>query len=90
MYIDYKATVWFRIPIKDDSKETFDKCIDMLTAGHTPNELYDEMDEELGGCEILYDTEEFLYPEDNDDQCTIEAYVDDKKVWDNYLNVNAI
>ena len=88
MYVDYKATIWFRIPV--DNKEVLDKCIDMLMAGHLPSALYDELDNDLGSCDVMYETEEFLHPEDNGDQPTIEVYEDDKKIWDNYLNTSGI
>lgn len=86
-YLDYKATVWFRIPIRD--KETLNKVKQKIEKGMLPSELYNDLDteRELGQCEILYDTEEFISPSENDGQSTIEIYSDGDKntqmIWDN-------
>lgn len=86
-YLDYKATIWFRIPIRD--KETLNKVKQKIEKGILPSELYNDLDteHELGQCEPLYDTEEFITPNENDGQSTIEIYSDGDKntqmVWDN-------
>jgi len=64
-YIDYKATVWFRIPIK---KEDLELITNKLVSGETPADLYNDENLELGQCEPLYDTEEFILPIENDNQ----------------------
>jgi len=85
-YLDYKATVWFRIPI--GSKELMEKVLKALAENETPMGLYDnDVRDELGACEILYDTEEFINPNENDGHSTIEVYVNGDKdiemIWDN-------
>ncbi len=89
MHIDYKATIWFRIPI--EQREILDQCIDILSNGGTINDIYDQIDEnDIGPCEILYDTEELLSPEENQDNHTIEVHVEKENtmdtniVWDNF------
>lgn len=79
-YIDYKATVWFRIPVK---KEDLELITNKLVNGATPTELYDDIDLELGQCEPLYDTEEFISPNENGSQNTIEIFSDTQLIWYN-------
>ncbi len=79
-YIDQKATVWFRIPVK---KEDLELVTNKLVNGTTPAELYDDIDLELGQCEPLYDTEEFISPNENDSQNTIEIFSDTQLIWYN-------
>ena len=87
-YLDYKATIWFRIPIQ--SEEVLQKVKQKIEEGLLPSELYNELDteHELGQCELLYDTEEFISPNENDGQSTIELYSgsdngNQKCIWDN-------
>ena len=86
-YLDYKATIWFRIPIQN--KETLEKVKEKIQQGMLPSELYNDLDteHELGTCELLYDTEEFISPNENDGQSTIEIYENGDKdvqiIWDN-------
>jgi hypothetical protein len=86
-YLDYKATIWFRIPIW--SEEALFKVKQKLKEGLTPADLYDLLDSdiEIGQCEPLYDTEEFLKPIENGNQPTIEIYKGDgsdvEMIWDN-------
>lgn len=71
-YIDYKATVWFRIPVENE--KLLPEIITKLEQGMLPAELYNDGDEKILPCEILYDTEEFINPNENDGQSTIEVY----------------
>jgi len=91
MYLDYKATIWFRIPI--ESKQALETIVKRLSNGELPSDLYnyENSDEDLEQCEPLYDTEKFISPNENDGQSTIEVY-DFKKInnctqpiiiWDN-------
>jgi len=82
-YLDYKTTIWHRIPI--ENKETQQEIIKMIEAGSLPTEIYDTFDvgEQIGFCEVLYETEEFIRPEENDNQSTIEIQENGKTVWDN-------
>jgi hypothetical protein len=79
-YIDYKATVWFRIPIK---KKDLELITNKLINGKTPADLYNDVDLELGQCEPLYDTEEFILPFKNDSQSTIEIFSNNQFIWHN-------
>lgn len=88
-YLDYKATVWFRIPV--NSKEDLELVKNKLANGGIPSDLYNDEILEVGECEILYDTEEFILPIENDNQSTIELYEIQKinnctqpiMIWDN-------
>jgi hypothetical protein len=73
IYLAYKATVWFKIPIK--SEESLDSIIKKIEQGIHPSELYDDsdIDSDIGECELLYDSEEILTPEQNSGQPTIEV-----------------
>jgi hypothetical protein len=84
-YLDYKATVWFRIPIK--SKEYLEKVKNMIESGDSPSDLYNDLDieHEIGECEVLFETEEFINPEENQNQSTIEIYEDGKLIWRNSI-----
>lgn len=79
-YIDYKATIWFRIPVE---KEDLELIANKLTNGETPTDLYNDENLKLGQCELLYDTEEFILPNENDNQNTIEIYSDTQLIWYN-------
>lgn len=84
MHISYKATIWFNIDINDET--TLQKAKELLEQGLLPAELYDELYDELGSAEILYDTEESLSPKENNNQATVEIF-DSKgnKIWDNSI-----
>lgn len=82
IYLDYKATVWFRIPIY--SKESLEEIKELLNKGFTPGELYDlDLEGKIGQCEPLYDTEEFIHPEENADFPTVEIFKDTEVIWNN-------
>lgn len=88
MYLDYKATIWFRIPI--ESEDDLEKIKKKMESGELPSELYNDPDLKIGQCEPLYDTEEFISPNENDGQSTIEIFNDPVNtfsptnlVWDN-------
>lgn len=83
-YLDYKATVWYRIPIKD--KKHIPKVIEKLNEGDTPSDIFDHLLE--WGDNSLYsedveNSEEFITPLENNDQPTIEIYKDNKLIWQN-------
>ncbi len=87
-YLDYKATIWFRIPIQ--TEEALEKVKEKINSGLLPSELYNELSTEhdLGQCECLYETEEFISSNENDGQSTIELYSGDDNgnqecIWDN-------
>jgi hypothetical protein len=79
MYIDYKATIWFRISLRGEEE----KVIEALKNGKSVNELYDEFDDFLVGCDPMFDTEEILTPEENNGQSTIEIYKDTELIYSN-------
>lgn len=87
IYLDYKATTWFRIPIQN--KQVLEKVKEKIQQGMLPSELYNDLDteHELGACELLYDTEEFITPNENDGHSTIEIYKNEDNdiqiIWDN-------
>ena len=67
MYIDYKCTIWQRLYFRYTAD--VDSLIKMLEEGTYPSELCDE---EYGFNELdmMYDTEEFILPTENDGQST--------------------
>lgn len=82
IYLDYKATVWFRIPIS--SEEALEKVLAKIKEGKTPSDLYNEFEEdEIGQCEPLYDTETFMDISMNEGYSTVEAYKDTKLIYEN-------
>jgi len=83
-YIDYKSTIWHRIPVQNE--QTGKEVLELLKKGHTPSELHALVPdpEKLGGSDVLLDTEEYIVPEENDCHSTIEVYDEDNGlVWDN-------
>lgn len=78
-YIDVKVTVWNRLHFTDESNMT--GLADIIME----NGLDEVIDDKLGflESETLYDTEEKLSPEQNDQQPTIEVYANKEIVWDN-------
>jgi hypothetical protein len=84
MRIDYKATIWFTIEVDDEA--TLQKAKELLEQGLLPDDLYNELYDELGSAEILYDTEELLSPKENNNQATVEIF-DSKgnKIWGNSI-----
>lgn len=90
-YVDFKCTIWQRMHFKDNAD--MQKVIEILKKENYPGHLDLE---ELGfqENEILFDTEEFLLPEENDNQSTVEVYSQNKEetlnyqdmIWDNSKN----
>lgn len=83
MYIDYKTTIWQRIHLDDSlTKEQILKILDEDKNTQNIGELYDQCNGTEN--EILYDTEEFITPKDNDGCNTIEFYDNNQNViWNN-------
>lgn len=88
-YVDYKATVWFRIPVH--TKEALERVKKSLEKGETPIGIYEDLanQEGIGPCECLFDTEEFMSVKENGNNPTIEIYDSvensnfQKYIWDN-------
>lgn len=75
MYIDYKATVWFRVPIHN--KDKFETIKKLLEKGASIDDLYNDPNikyEDLGALEAILDTEELMSVEENDGCSTIELF----------------
>lgn len=86
-YIDYKVTTWNRIHYSDTSN--IDKLKEMLINGDSPNDLTDD---NLGFVyhENLFDTDEYISPEENQGSATIELYDNEKKmIWSNEIDYNS-
>jgi hypothetical protein len=91
-YIDYKASVWFRIEI-DTDPETFDQIVSDIEKGTTPSELYDLYDQAISGSTPLLETEELLeqgetYTESNTIEIFEKQNQGEKLIWTNtpYFN----
>lgn len=85
MEIHYKSTIWTKIEIDDDND--VQEIIKELEAGCSPWDLQiDSME-----FEPILETEEFMFPEENDGQETIEVMVNDennlglKSIWNNKI-----
>lgn len=74
MYIDYKATIWFRISVTGREEQV----LEAIKSGKSINELYVDFDAVLGNLNPLLDTEEIITPEENGGSSTIEV-LDDKR-----------
>lgn len=87
-YVDYKYTTWGRLYFKEDADMS--KIIDKLEQGYLPSELCDEPKLGFDEFEQIEDTEEYITPQENDNQPTIEVYTQLKGtenwqecIWDN-------
>ena len=86
MYLDYKATVWFRIPIS--SEEALEKVLTKVKEGKTHSDLYNEFEEdEIGQCEPLYDTETFMDTSMNEGFSTVEIYKNTELIYENETKI---
>lgn len=82
-YIDYKITIWKRLHFSDDTN--MNNIVDIL---EETNNLDNVIDDDLGfkESEILYDTEQEMIVEDNDNNTTVEVYSNHNLIWDNKDN----
>ena len=85
-YLDYKATIWVRIPI--NKEENIPKIIESLENINGDPEYLDDIlfnDEEntYMTFDYLYDTQDYLSIEDNQGNATIEIFKDNKQIWSN-------
>ena len=85
-YLDYKATIWVRVPI--DKEENIPKIIESLENINGDPEYLDDIlfnDEEntYMTFDYLYDTQDYLSIEDNQGNATIEIFKDNKQIWSN-------
>lgn len=92
-YLDYKHTSWSRLYFKENTDMS--KIIDKLEQGYLPSELCDDPDLGFDEFEQIDDTEEYITPEENDNQPTIEIYQNGKEpgnfqecIWDNVNKFN--
>ncbi len=84
MYVDYKAIMWFRIPIGDT--EILNKVTELVENGTTINQLYYAIDKDFIGSPVpIPDTEHILMPPDNDNRPTIEVFNEGNKIWHNTI-----
>ena len=82
-YIDVKYTIWQRFYYNDKSKmEKLSKIIEKN------GNIDDVIDNDLGfeEMEILYDTEEYITPEENK-ASTIEVYENNELIYENFKNI---
>lgn len=78
-YIDVKYTIWQRLHYNDEAD--MKKLAKIIEKTGSVNDI---VEEEFGFIEneVLYDTEEFITPEENK-ASTIEVYKDDKIIYEN-------
>jgi hypothetical protein len=73
-YLDYKATVWFRIKLNDDTN--VDEVVKQLERYEPHEAVAMAQDEYITECDLMYETETYLDPSDNNDFSTVEIYSD--------------
>ena len=91
MEIHYKVTTWCKLKFDGDVKK--EDIIKKLEEGYLPLELgYDGIIPNLVNCEweAINDTEEYLSPEENDGEATIELMEATERgwlesIWDNSI-----
>ena len=91
MEIHYKCTSWCKLKFDGDVKK--EDIIKKLEEGYLPLEIgYDGIVPNLENCEweAINDTEEYLSPEENGNQATIELMEETeegylKSTWDNSI-----
>lgn len=79
-YVDYKVGIWRRAFFTEDA--------DMQKVSEIAKENLESIfDEDLGFIEDVYifETENYLSPEENDNQSTIDVYEEDKEIWNNEI-----
>lgn len=77
-YVDYKVEIWRRAFFTEDA--------DMQKVSEIAKENLESIfDEDLGFIEVdyIFETENYLSPEENDNQSTIDVYEEDKEIWNN-------
>ena len=83
-YIDYKAIVWFRIPV-DSEPDNLQKAITKLNEGSLPSDLYADKSLNIDGCHVI--VEQFMSVNDNDGERTMELIKEEGDrqytLWDN-------
>ena len=92
MEIHYKVTTWCKLKFDGNIKK--EDIIEKLEEGYLPLEIgYDGIVPGLENCEweAINDTEEYLSPEENDNQATIELMEETeegylKSTWDKSIN----
>lgn len=87
-YIDVKITIWQRLHFNDDTN--MQDLIQKLKENTSPFDLcYESEFEEL---EYLSETDEYLYPNQNDNQPTVEVYEGNELfqecIWTNQIYEN--
>lgn len=71
MYVDFKITCWERVSIPEERKEEIIEKIKNGTIS-TANDLFEEYEDEVHLEGVIAETEEYMIPEENDGQATIE------------------
>lgn len=92
MEIHYKTTMWCKI-VLDDSKISKEEVLQKLNEGQMPSEIgfNDDIDSEWM---VMEDTEEFITPDENEGQSTIELMefqegkLGMQVIWDNSFDQN--
>lgn len=78
-YVDEKVTVWRRTWYSLDEEKTNEQIVESVRVN--------DISHDIDNSEILYETEEYMFPVDNGGQSTIEIYSDDGKgyklLWNN-------
>ena len=80
-YVDVKFTIWDRYYI--DNSVNMRELMEKISKGEIlPQNGIDESEGFIEG-EMLFETMEFLPPNENNNQSTIEVYENDNLIWNN-------
>lgn len=80
MHVDFKITTWERINIPEEKEE---EVLNLIQSGEIVTGV--DLADYLGDCDIehLMEVDEYMSPEENGGCSTIEAYNNNKMVWEN-------
>lgn len=81
-YVLYKTEVWQRASFSDEAD--MQEIAKMINEGNFMDIFNDELGFEEN--DTLYDTESYVYPEDNDDEPTLEVYEYNQEIYNNGNN----
>ena len=89
-YLDYKVTVWLRIPVSEEDKDKFLEDIQNDNF-NCPAEIFNDSNYDPEPEEVLYETTEFITVDENNGSSTIEVVEKEsgKTIWDNSFESEA-
>lgn len=84
-YVDVKVQVWQRLHFRDDTD--MEEVVEQLKLSSNLGDLIDNVPGYVDVCEVLYDTETYMDPENNCGNCTIQVFDESSgditPIWEN-------